>query len=179
MGSEVHRWAEQVARGGDPDVPTEHLGYVEAYRRWLVDDTPELVSVEKFVAAPTAGYAGTYDLLARLDGRLYLLDIKTWKRAPRVGSDMYAETALQLAAYGYAEFIGLPNDPKRYAMPPLDGFGVLHLRPDLYATGYAVIPFDVTDAEYDAFLAALRIYRWKADRARSVITERKKLEVAA
>jgi hypothetical protein len=153
LGSAVHRLAEMASREQDIVTTPEELPFIEAYRRFLSDYNPKLVSLEKGIINLRLGYGGTYDLLLRLDGELWLVDLKTSKGA-------YAETALQLAAYGNAEFIGLPNDPKPYPMPHIDRYAVLHLRPDAYPEGYRLIEFRVGQPEWRAFQAALELSRW-------------------
>lgn len=70
---------------------------------------------------------------------------------------------MQLAGLGNADWCGLPNDPKKYRIPKIEGFAILHIRPDQYARGYRLIEFRVTDADYDAFLACLRLTNWRKD----------------
>lgn len=153
LGSAVHQLAELASRDKQYIATDEERPYIEAYRRFLDDYKPKLVSVEKGVIHLKLGYGGTYDLLLRLDGELWLVDLKTSKGT-------YAETALQLAAYGHAEFIGLPEDPKPYPMPHVDRYAVLHLRPDAYPEGYRLIEYRVGEPEWQAFRAALALSRW-------------------
>jgi hypothetical protein len=155
LGSRVHVLAEQIARGAEPDMDEEETSFVNGYRRFIEDFDPELVSVEHTAKNLTHGYGGTFDFIARINGRLTLVDIKTSK-------GVYPETALQIAAYASAEFIGMPNDPRRYKMPKLDAYAVLHVRPEQYARGYSLIPYTVGPVEFDAFLAALRLTHWVA-----------------
>lgn len=161
LGSAVHRHAESLAHGNALTVEPEHSAHVVAYQRFLADHRPTFVAVERMVANLTAGYGGTFDAIADIGGVRWLLDIKTSKGA-------YAETAMQLAAYANAEFIGDVGDPRRYAIPQIDRYGVVHIRPEQYARGYALIPYSVGQTEYDAFLACLTLTRWKAQRAASV-----------
>ena len=160
LGSAVHSLAEQIARGESPDIPDNSLPFVTAYRRFLTEYQPEYLAVEEMVANLTHGYGGTLDAICRINGETWLLDTKTSRGA-------YIETSLQLAAYGMAEFIGRTNDATRYAIPPIDRYGVLHLnpyspdRPKGYPEGYRLIPYTVGDDEREAFLAALLLLRWK------------------
>jgi hypothetical protein len=90
----------------------------------------------------------------RINGEIWLLDYKT-------GSGAYAETALQLAALHHADWAGLPNDPKKYALPKATRFGVLHVRPEQAE----LIPYDVTAREFEAFLACRYLTEWLELRA--------------
>jgi hypothetical protein len=160
LGSAVHSFAEQIARGEEPDVQVESLPFITAYRRFLAEYQPRYLAVEEMVANLTHGYGGTLDAIAEINGEVWLLDTKTSRGA-------YVETALQLAAYGMAEFIGRTNDPTRYALPAIERYGVLHLnpyspdRPKGYPEGYRLIPYTVGDDEREAFLSALLLLRWR------------------
>jgi hypothetical protein len=152
-GSDVHSYAEAISRGQDVEVP-EHLApYVAAYRTWIADFAPEFLAAEEMVCSVTHGYAGTLDAIAVIAGGTWLIDYKTSK-------GVYPETALQLAAYGRADFIGRPGDPTRYAIPKVDQFGVLHLRPE----GYELVPMTVDHSTFEAFLAAKRLTEWRSGR---------------
>lgn len=157
LGTRIHILAEQISRGAEPEVSELEWPYIRAYQQYLSDFGPQIRSLEHYVANLTHGYGGTYDFLAVLDlgdgPKLTLGDLKT-------GKGHYTETRLQLAALGSAEFIGLPNDPKPYAMPKIEQYAVLHVRPDAYAKGYQLYRVNVTTADLDAFLGALAIYRW-------------------
>jgi PD-(D/E)XK nuclease superfamily len=74
------------------DFPGEVRGYVQGLCRWLIETQPEPLGVEQIVGSPTHGYAGRFDLLANIDGRRSLVDLKTSAR-------VYAEHHLQTAAY--------------------------------------------------------------------------------
>lgn len=170
-GSLVHILVEKILRRHEVEIPVELAPYAIAFRRFLDEHSPRVVSVERMVANLKVGYGGTLDLLLDLGDGIELWDVKTWRKRPEAGKDMYAETVMQLAAYGQAEFIGAANDPKRHRMPAIARYGVLHLRPDLYDAGYSLIPFAVTQADYDAFRGLLAAYRWKQTRAALVIGE--------
>lgn len=161
LGTRVHILAEQISRGAEPDMDEFEEPFVTAYRRYLADYKPEFrpgqSSVENYVANLTDGYGGQFDFLYHLDGKLSLGDIKT-------GKGIYPETRLQLAALGMAEFIGRPNDPKRYRMPKVEQYVILHVRPDAYARGYQLYRINVNDADRAAFRGALAIYRWAEQR---------------
>jgi hypothetical protein len=157
LGTRVHLLAEQISRGASPDMDDLEAPYVAAYRRYLGEFQPQVKSLEQFTCNLALGYGGTFDFLAVIDGKLTLGDLKT-------GKGIYAETRLQLAALGMAEFIGRPNDPKRYRMPKIEQYVILHVRPEAYAKGYQLFRVNVNDADRDAFRGALSIYRWAEQR---------------
>jgi hypothetical protein len=160
LGTRIHLYAEQVARGAKPELPEEHMAFVWAYQRFLDDYRPEFKSLERFVCNLTEGYGGTFDFIALIDGKWTLGDLKT-------GKGVYSEARLQLAALGRAEFIGMPNDPKQYRMPQIEQYVVLHVRPDAYAQGYQLLKVGINDADWRAFLGARDIYRWAEQRPSS------------
>ena len=155
-GTEVHRIAAELARGATVDVPELLVGYVDAYRSWWDAWHPiEPVIVEATVINRRYSYMGTLDWLGAIpELGLTLLDIKTGK------SGVFAETALQLAAYGNAETWIAAGDTET-AMPPIDTYAALWLTPD----SWVFYPFDVGAAEFRAFLYAGEIHRWVKRRA--------------
>jgi len=157
-GSDVHQLAEAITRGQDVTVPEDLAPFVAAYRKWLADFEPEFLAAEEMVCSVEHGYAGTFDAIAVIAGETWMLDYKTSKGT-------YSETSMQLAAYGFANFIGRPGDATRYAIPPIHQYGVVHIRPE----GAELIPYDVTSAEFDAFLHAKALGAWKDGRGQTVI----------
>jgi hypothetical protein len=160
LGSAVHRMAEQIARGEEFEIAAEHLVYIDGYRRFLEDLTPTSVRVERMVYSEH-GYGGTIDLLARIDGKTTLIDLKTGRSVAGINGQVYPEIRLQLAAYGMADFVGRPGDGRKYKMPSIQRYAVLHLSPS-YERAYRLIEVDATIADFEAFLACLRIQRWRA-----------------
>lgn len=148
-GSEIHQLAEAIVRGHDVEVPEDLAPYVAAYRTWISRFEPEFLAAEEMVVSERHGYAGTLDAIVRIAGEIWLLDLKTSR-------GVYLETACQLSAYGAADFIGKPGDPRRYAIPKIDQYGVVHIRPE----GAELVPYDVTGA-FEAFLAAKHLATWR------------------
>lgn len=156
MGSAVHRIAEAISRGQRISPTEDESPFADAYIRFVQDYAPQFKSLERMVFSEKHGYGGTFDSIAVIAGQTYLIDTKTSK-------SVYEETAMQLAALGNADWCGLPGDPKKYRIPKVQRYAVLHIRPDQYARGYRLIEFRVTDADYDAFLACLRLTNWRRD----------------
>jgi hypothetical protein len=169
LGSSIHLLADMQSRPSEKaqdgfQVSDEEKPYLEAWRAFtafLEAQGASIVSSEHAVWGE--GYAGTYDLMVQWPdethsaGLMWLIDIKTSK-------GIYPEYALQLAAYGNAKGIILPNDPKLYPMPKIDRYAVLHLRPDAYPQdGYKLIEYPVTEREYFSFISALDLYEWRKE----------------
>jgi len=161
IGTRVHALAESVAKG-EPVTPTEEeRPFLAAFQRFLDEWRPTYLATEEMVASLTHGYAGTLDAIVEMAGDVWMLDTKT-------GAGVYPETALQLAAYAGADFIGRPADDKRYSIPPITAFGVLHLRPENGGV-YEVVPYAVDQDTFAAFLDARRLYAWRETQAPKVM----------
>ena len=126
-GTEVHGYAERLVQGEQvTGIPDELRGHVEAYARFVDAFNVQPVLVEVVIVNYTIGYAGTLDLVAEIDcpltgGRAtWLLDVKTNEKG------IYAETALQLAAYRYSEFY-VDADGKEQPMITVDHCGAVHV----------------------------------------------------
>lgn len=149
-GTEVHKAAEKLLAGQAAQVPEEIAGHVESYARFLDEFKVEPILVEFSCVSYRWGYAGTGDLVATLEvperGRLTLLtDLKTSR------SGVFGETALQLAAYRYADqwvVDGQECDPTE-----VDHCAAIHVRGD----GYDLIPVEVGEQEHKDFLCAMRV----------------------
>ncbi|WP_425829343.1 hypothetical protein [Streptomyces fractus] len=138
-GTEVHRFADALSRDAETEVPAELYGYVAACADFLDEWGVRPVLAEAVVGSREHGYAGTLDLVAELpSGRMALFDYKT------SASGIWPETALQAAAYRYADFY-LDATGGEVAMAGLGidaAYGV-HLRAD----GFAVHPLEAGEPE--------------------------------
>jgi hypothetical protein len=150
-GTKVHSLAEKLVHGTAVDVPEELVGHVESCAKFM--DSWELrpLLVERTVASYQYNYAGTLDLVAEVpDGRRILWDYKTSR------SGIFADTALQLAAYMYADVYlaeGGVEIPMREV--GITDVKAVHIRAD----GFDVIPLKADDAVFKAFLAVLTVAR--------------------
>ena len=158
MGSRVHRLAEQLARGIEPEVSDAEAPFVASYRAFLAAYRPRFLAVEEMVVSLRHGYGGTLDALAVIGGERWLLDVKT-------GAGVYPETALQLAAYAAADFIGRPGVSRRFRLARATRFGVIHVRPE----GARLVEFHVDRRTLAAFLEARRLFGWQQGQGRSVV----------
>jgi hypothetical protein len=166
LGDLVHAQIEAHVTGqACPPVPDEHaeqvLALLDGFARFERDHRPDWLAAEQTVFSDTHGYAGTFDLLSRLDGQpgVALLDVKT-------GGRIYPEVAVQLAAYAHADFIGHP-DGTTSILPAISSGLVLHLRPG----GYELHPVPIDEEVFAAFLAALGVFRWASERAPGILPQ--------
>ncbi len=168
VGSVVHAEAEAHVLGIPRPEPLPTIApYVESFRHFLDDFKPEFELTEASVYNIKEGYAGTLDAIVRVGNRRLLVDYKT-------GKDIYADVALQLAAYERAESVLLP-DGSSAPMLPVDGCVALHLReydparPD--DRGYSVIPVATGQAAWDAFRYCREVMRWMEETSKNVLSQ--------
>lgn len=158
-GTTIHEQAENYALGKRVDITPEIEGYVQAFDHFCYDFRPVFLNTEALVISETHGYAGTLDAIVEIEGKVYVLDIKT-------GNYIWPEVALQLVAYARADYMGDKESGEETKLPVLHKRGlVLHLS----ATGYSLRPVRLGDTEFDCFLAALDMYHWSTDTSKSVL----------
>ncbi len=168
LGSAVHEAAD--AWCSNRPMPKWEDGvepFMEQFAEFLEARSPHFVMTEVTVWNRAHGYAGTFDWLARINGKLTLGDHKT-------GTNVWPEVGLQLAALSHAEFILRPDGTEE-PMPAVGLLGVLHLRP----RSWALIPVHDAEACWKAFLAAKAITDWTRDVAPGVLGPRLGAAVSA
>jgi hypothetical protein len=146
-GTAVHKLAEQVITGAEVEVPEHLVGYVQSYIRFLDEFGGNETNSELVVANRTHHYGGTLDSIQDISGLgRVLVDYKTSNR-------IYGETALQVAAYRFAEVCLI--DGEEHSMPQVDDTYVLHIQDD----GYALYPLKADEETFESFVAVLTVYR--------------------
>jgi hypothetical protein len=146
-GKDVHaliEWRMRKALGQDVTRPkvSEEAAFREAgWLKWAKSVELEPVAVEARVVNRSLRYCGTLDLLARVKGKVSLLD---WKRASRV----YETHHLQSIAYRMAlEDLGFEPMPGYVLLMPPGG------EPEL-------APCSDSPETRQAFMACLTLYNW-------------------
>jgi hypothetical protein len=187
-GTEVHDAAEKLALGTIPE-PEPHIApYVEQYRRFLEEFQPEFLMAEAPVYNLSAGYAGTLDAIAKIQGRAVVCDMKTTPYGPDAKTESgrprsrppYPEVALQLALYRHAERVGLLADRReinyrRYyvldletmhtePMPETDGAVCVVVSPE----DYLVVPVDTSERIWKAARHVLEVARFQLETSKAV-----------
>lgn len=76
------------------------LPYVKAWRKWQIDFEAVIVGSEVIVVSERYMYCGTLDVIARIKGKLELIDIKATALIPRTAGP---QTAAYAEAYGMAD----------------------------------------------------------------------------
>jgi hypothetical protein len=93
-GTLVHETVESILLGGQPEIPEAVAPAVRAAVTFFttnhIEVTPE--RVERRIVNHDERYAGTVDAIARIDGKLGVLDIKT-------SQSIYRDYSLQTSAY--------------------------------------------------------------------------------
>jgi hypothetical protein len=160
LGSIIHAATEAYVLGKPiPKWPLEAKSRMTAFQKFLDECEPTYIAAEASVYNRTESYAGTLDKIAEIHGRRYLIDTKT-------GKGVYPEVALQLAAYRFAEFIGLA-DGSEEAMQPVDACAVLHL-PEA-GEDYELIEVRADAEVFKAFLYVREVFRWQEETSKSVL----------
>lgn len=140
-GTEVHALAERVVVDDAADVPVRLAPHVAGYADFLDAHDVEPLLTEVRVASRRHWYAGTADLIARMGGQTWVLDLKT-------SNSIHGSYALQCAAYARADFY-LDASGAEAPMPRVDRIGAVHVRPE----GARLVEFPDLQAAWEAFLA--------------------------
>src|SRR3989304_5513690 len=137
-GKTIHSLVEAYKKTGAviDTVPEPLKGYANAFYSWVGGNKIEIVENEKTVINEDYKYAGTLDLLVRVNGGDYVIDAKT-------GKDIYLESTLQLSAYQKA-LGGIA--PK---------IGVLLLKED------GEYKFATVNPRFDVFLNCKALWDWR------------------
>lgn len=152
-GTAVHGYAELLARGETIDVPDELVGHVDSYLQFLEQWQPTDAILERVVINRAHRYMGKLDMIATFPDRgVGLVDIKT-------GKSVYADTALQLAAYRHAETMLAEHDDTEEPMPQVDWCGVIWVRAD----GYDVYEYRADQYVFQQFLYCKQVAEFFAD----------------
>jgi hypothetical protein len=164
-GSRIHASIEQILRREPATIDPRDEPAVEGARAWLNQQAMQHglrpLEVEAFMLHATLGYGGTCDLIAELDGEVWLLDWKTGSSVAFPDGTVYRDHRLQLAAYKGAEFIARVNDPERHPLPAITRCGIVHVTDG----GTRLYEAPVTDRDWVAFRACLALHAWSKEQA--------------
>lgn len=171
-GTQIHGLAERLVHGERVAIPEGLEGHVTSYVRFLDEFDVRPILVERTIWSAGHNYCGTFDLIAELldpddpepdpelrQRQTWLLDLKTNR------SGIFGETALQLAAYRYADF-WIDDDEAEQKMPAVEMTGAVHVT----ANGYSLIPVEAGPMQHRMFLYAQQIAAF-ANTSRELIGE--------
>ncbi len=160
-GTRVHELAEQLVAGKEIDVPDDLAGHCESYVQFLDDWEPTPVLVEAVVMSHQHGFAGTCDAILDIPGHgRALVDIKTSR------SGIFGETALQLAAYRFAD-VYVDDQGEEQPMLPVDEVFGVHVRAD----GYDLRPITADREVFREFLYVMQVGRFTEDTSKGYVGE--------
>lgn len=103
-GTLAHAMAEHHLKGTEYTGATtpEALKAFGAFKAWFEKTKPEVINVEDILYSQEFGYCGTYDCMLKIEGKVYLCDLKTTNTSRKAPKGIYAEHFVQLGAYAQA-----------------------------------------------------------------------------
>ena len=159
IGNYTHKWIEEYIGTGrtilDIDGPPSNNS-IDAFLKWEKEFKPEWISSESKIYCDKYKYAGTVDAVAKINGRVCVIDFKTSKK-------IYKPYHLQVAAYAQA-------------IKRIDGLGRwplgIILRLDKETGEYEQKVFEPKD-HFNTFKKCLELKQWSSLRIKN---EKDKLE---
>lgn len=150
-GTITHAWIDDDVHGrpltefrdADRELLDKAAVGLEAFRSWRSQVDLELVDTERPYISEVHRFGGTYDAVARVNGKLSLLD---WKTSNKI----YPDYVVQLAAYRalYLECAG----------EELHGAHLLRVGKEFGDFHYHSFPAAVLDRGWEAFTLMRRLY---------------------
>ncbi len=140
IGKQVHELANRIFKGeyiGELPADTDQrvINGLAAIRNWIRQNDVTPIASEQIVFSKKFYYAGTFDLLATVNGRLALCDFKTSK-------GVYTEHRLQTAGYQIAW-------EEEHREPIADRYAI---RLDKHTGAFEAHHFPRSQLEMDSFL---------------------------
>lgn len=150
LGEEVS-WMDDFGKAKYSQIVWEMI--LKFYDFWTTHK-PELISTEQFVWSDEHKYAGTADLVVKMDGEIWLLDLKT-------SNALHRSYDLQLAAYAKA-MVETKNQK-------IDRTGIIWLKANTRSNskkegvyqgkGWQIKVLDDIDYNFDLFQTIYKLYR--------------------
>lgn len=111
LGSTIHGMIEDYVKAKinkqdykiDEELDERVVNGFQAFLNWEKENKVEFLHSEKLIYSAKYGYVGTADCIAKLDGKLFLLDWKT-------GNAIYDEMTYQVSAYIMAREEEFPKE---------------------------------------------------------------------
>ena len=167
-GSSVHQLTEDYDQGiectlldeyGKPKYSLDEWSMFERYVEFTKNHQPEHHLIEQTFISSGLGFAGTIDRVCTIDGKTYVLDIKT-------SNGIYNSYWLQLAAYRELYNASVKDSN----MPKIDGVAILWLnaktrtngkKGDVQGKGWQMVTLMDTKKEWSLFQAVQQL--WHAE----------------
>ena len=149
IGNDTHEWIEKYIDKGRGVVGTYNCS-VGAFLAWEEEFKPEWIDSERKVYCDRYKYAGTVDAVAKINGRVCVIDFKTSKK-------IYKPYHLQVTAYAQAikRIDGLRQWP----------LGII-LRLDKLTGEYEQKVFE-PKVHFDTFKKCLELRQWSSIRVKN------------
>lgn len=103
-GTEAHALVEGYLKGAATaaNPSQEAQNAFKAFVKWYESTKPKVINVEEVIYSNEFKFAGTYDCMLEVDGKVYLCDLKTTNASRKAPNGVYAENFIQLGAYALA-----------------------------------------------------------------------------
>ncbi len=92
----IHNTIEKILLKENPEIKPNIRPSILAFLDWLNSNKIKVIDIEKRVLSKQNVYAGTFDVLAEINGKLGILDLKTSKE---IWDDHFIQTAAYFNAY--------------------------------------------------------------------------------
>lgn len=162
QGTQVHEACEKLILG-------EEVSWMDAYGNakysqivwemilkfhdFWTTYKPELISAEEFVWSDKYKYAGTADIVCKIDGQIWLLDIKT-------SNSIHKSYDLQLASYAKAlgESKGVEIERTGIVWLKAHSRGPSKQKNVMQGKGWKVLQIDEIDKNFELFKMIYKLY---------------------
>lgn len=191
LGTAAHDWAEKfinhgLGKGDMPEMPEEKAVQIAAaaFMEWAEEHKVKFVSSERIVYSKKEDFIGKMDIEGKIDGKLYMIDLKTSNglyNSVRMQTAAYAMAdmeesgrkykgrwAIRLAKYDEAEYIER-EEKKRKIKALVAAYKGVEYKP------YPIAPYQAFEAmyldekagmieyDYEAFIHAKKLFEWNKD----------------
>lgn len=152
IGNYTHEWIETYLKQSHatPDVGHSSFKSIKSFLKWDSDYEPEWIDSERKIYCDRFKYAGTVDAVAKINGRVCVIDFKTSKK-------IYKPYHLQVTAY--AQAIKRIDGLKRWPL------GII-LRLDKETGEYEQKVFEPKN-HFDVFKKCLELRQWSSLRIKN------------
>lgn len=104
-GTEAHILVEDQLKGREVKLEgasQEAENAFSAFMDWYTNVPIKVINVEEVIYSAEYKFAGTYDCMLEVEGKVYLCDLKTTNTSRKAPKGVYAENFIQLGAYAMA-----------------------------------------------------------------------------
>lgn len=95
-GNKIHETVESILLGRMPKIDSEICPSIDAFLEWMKNHQIDIKGIEQRVISKEHAYSGTLDVIAKIDNKFGVLDIKTSKN---IWDNHFIQTAAYLEAY--------------------------------------------------------------------------------